>query len=190
MLLFALFHRYFSWHSPQAPLLSRQAATLTVDHPADTVVAHRSEVQASVEDSLAVASPQEAVVATRQADMEAAAVATHRVDSRADTEAVAEDTNKSQSATNPTKDRTSILSCCTRSRKFCSSKSNSEAAAAVVDTADTHQEDMEAFQANMEPQAQATDHQAPATVHPDTALDALSELNSDMLSLATKSLST
>jgi hypothetical protein len=191
MFLFALFRRYFSWLSPQAPLLSRQAVTLTVDHLVATEDRPSREDRASVDSPAAdMAASLPEAVDTHRADTEVAAeAAIHRVDMEAAAEV---DTNKSQSATHPTKANTSIHNCCTRSRKFCSSKSNWEAAAVDTEVAaeDTHQEDMEESHLAMAHQARAMEHPAAATAHPATAQPASSELNSDMSSLATKSLST
>lgn len=202
-LLCLLPYRYSLWRSLQAPSLNRQAATRTADHQAVARAmalrhSHHSEAQATdrrEEDS------------RRSVDREA--VDTHREDTEAAVEAedirqeameaaaeVAEDTNKSRSVTQATKELTLIRNCCTKSRKFCSNK---RTWAAVVEdmeaAAVTHQADMEAvmeveFHLNTDHQAKATDHQAALMDLPDMAQAALLQSNSVMLLLVTKSLNT
>lgn len=95
-------------------------------------------------------------------------------------------TNKSQSDTLEMKALTLTKLCCTKSRKsYCNKRTWEEAAEVMVDTlADTHQVDMEEFQA-----ATAHPKSNHLMAHPDMDQAELLELISVMLSKDTKSLS-
>lgn len=138
-------------------------ATRTADH------------QAGTEGHQEAATLQAAAILQAEATLQV--VASRPVDTE-----VVQDISKSQSDTKDPKASTLTRNCCTKSRKFCSNKrTNTEAAMEVV-TRPVGTPAARESQANMEPQPFPA-----STAHPATARDALSESNSDMFRLVTKS---